>query len=596
MPNGSNQQQLLLTALPPSQRQKRAALGIIVILLIAFSVTAPFANAPMRRIDAFIPIFETAVLMTNLITSALLLSQFLIARRSSFLVLASGVLFTALIVIPHALTFPGLFAPTGVLNARLQSTAWLYIFWHAGSPLGVIAYVLTKDADSNTPPRSPPAAVGLGVGAIISIVCGLTWLATAGDRVLPRVFLDSVQMNQSSALIFSGVVTTLDAVALALLWFGRRSLLDLWLMVMCCAWLIEVTMVGTLSQARFSLGWYAGRIYEFVATFLILLVLLSETMALHANLARSVIRQRGARETRLIAMDAIAASIVYEINQPLAAMVTSANAGLRWLTRATPDLNEARSSFENIVNNGHRASEIINGVRSMFKKGAHGRRLLGVNDLVREVLKMVDLELRNQRVSVASDLRNGLPQLFANRGQLQQVFLNLILNAIEAMSSVTDRARVLRVSSDITQKSSSVVINIEDSGTGIKDSDKVHIFEPFFTTKSAGTGIGLAICRSIIESHGGSVRAFPNEPHGTILQVILPTATHEKSTLQKERVESDVETTAGAAPTLAPVISCRLVHFCAFDVRCDLPDLELSESLMGRDQNCLIIRSSVLNL
>ena len=520
-----SEQQFLLSNMPPSQRQIRLALGIVAVLLAAFGVTAPYLNTQLPSVSATIPALETAILICDLITSALLLSQFLITRRWALLVLASGYLFTALIVIPHALIFPGAFTPTGLLHAGLQSSAWLYTFWHAGLPLAVIGYVLLRDADSATSmsDRSLVAVIGVSVAAVIGLVCGLTWIATAGDWLLPRIFLDTVHADPSRIWQTGAVDLSLTAVALALLWLRRRSVLDLWLMVVCCAWLIELTMTAVLLSTRYSLGWYASRIYTLTASIVVLLVLLSETTALYANLARSVMRQRGAREARQIAMDAMAASIAHEVSQPLSAIVTNANAGLRWLTRATPDLNEARASFEVIVNNGRRASEVIGGIRSMFKKEAHGRLLLSANDLVREVLTMVDHELRTHRVSVTTDLRNGLPQLFADRGQLQQVFLNLILNAIEAMGSVTDRARVLRVSSDINQETSDVVVTVKDSGTGIEGKDNDRIFEPFFTTKSTGTGIGLTICRVIAESHGGSLRASTNKPYGTIFRVTLPT-------------------------------------------------------------------------
>jgi signal transduction histidine kinase len=160
----------------------------------------------------------------------------------------------------------------------------------------------------------------------------------------------------------------------------------------------------------------------------------------------------------------------------------------------------------------------------MFKKGVHGRVWFDVNDLVREVLAMVEAELRTRRVAVSTELREGLPQLLGDRGQLQQVFLNLIMNAVEAMQSVTDRARRLRISSDVIQGSSGVMstIEIEDSGTGIDRKDKDRIFEPFFTTKSSGTGIGLTICKSIIESHGGTLLAFANKPYGATFRVALP--------------------------------------------------------------------------
>jgi signal transduction histidine kinase len=135
---------------------------------------------------------------------------------------------------------------------------------------------------------------------------------------------------------------------------------------------------------------------------------------------------------------------------------------------------------------------------------------------------MVEIDFRRQGVSVSTALREGLPQLLVDRGQLQQVFLNLIMNAIEAMSPITDRVRSLRITSDINSECSNVLITIEDSGTGIDMEDKDRIFETFFSTKSTGTGMGLTICRTIIESHGGSLGASANNPCGTIFHIVLP--------------------------------------------------------------------------
>jgi signal transduction histidine kinase len=509
--------------LPPSKGQIRLALGVVIGLLVALALTIPLTNIQLPRVDAFIPAFETAIVFNDLVTAALLFAQFSIVCRWALLVLASGYLFTALIVIPHMLTFPGLFAPTGLLGAGLQSTVWLYLFWHVGSPLAVIVYALLKDASGTMPQRSPKAVICCSVAVVIAIVCGLTWIATAGDRLLPTLFLDNVRMNQSLASRFTVLMVSLDAGAIALLWLRRRSVLDLWLMVMCCTGLFEVTIAAApFVSARFTLGWYAGRFYGLIATILVLMVLLSETTALYAILARSTIRRRGAREARQIAMDAMAASIAHEIKQPLAAVVTNANAATRWLASAAPNLDEARAALTRIANDGHRANEVIGSIRSMFKKDMHGRTLLDVNDIVRQVLTMVDIDLQIQQVSSSIDLRERLPQVLADRGQLQQVVLNLITNAIEAMRSVTDRPRLLRITSDILEESSGVLITVEDSGIGIEGKDKDRIFEPFFTTKSAGTGIGLTIIRSIIESHGGIIRVSANNPYGTIFQVALP--------------------------------------------------------------------------
>jgi signal transduction histidine kinase len=518
----SKEDQFLLAALPPVQRQIRLALGIVVALLVAFVVTAPFANTQLPRVDAFIPALETAIVINDLITSALLFAQFFIADRRAIFVLATGYLFTGLMAIPHMLTFPGAFAPTGLLGAGLQSTAWLYVFWKAGLPLAVIVYVLLSDATSEAgmSQHTPAAVIGWSVAAVIVIVCGLTWIAITADSLLPRLLLDSVHVGQVPILLTGALVLSLIAVALALLWVRRRSVLDLWLMVACCALMLE-GVLALLINNRFELGWYAGRFYGLIATIFVLLVLLSETTVLHAHLARSVMRQRDEREARHIAIDALVASIVHEINQPLGAMVRNGNAGLRWLARATPDLDEVSAAFKRIVNDGHRVNEVITGIRSMFKKDIRGRAWLGINDLVREVLKMVELDLRIQGVSVVTELREGLPQLLADRGQLQQVFLNLIMNGIEAMRPITDRARVLRIRSDIIQEFTGVMVTVEDSGTGIDREDKDRIFEPFFTTKSAGTGVGLAICQSIIGSHGGTLQASVNSPYGTIFQVAL---------------------------------------------------------------------------
>ena len=497
----SDERPFLLATLPPSPAQFRLASGIAIALLVAFAVAAPLANTSLPHVAPFIPIYETTILITDLITSTLLFSQFFILRRRALLVLASSYLFTALIVIPHALTFPGVFSQMGLLGAGLQTTVWLYVFWHVASPLGMIVYVLTKDEDGKEKilRLSAIPAASQSIVAVIAIACGLAWVATAGSRFLPEIFLDRVQMNQSVKLVFSGLMLAMDALAFVLLWRRRRSVLDLWLMVVSFAWLFETTMAAVLIDTRYSLGWYAGRTFGLVATFIVLLALLWETTRIYAQLALSALRRRNASDARQIAMDAMAASIAHEINQPLGAMVMNANAALRWLARVTPDLERTRASLNEIVADGHRMNDVISGIRSMFQKGAHGRLSLGPNELVREVLKMLDEDLRIHRVSVLTDLRNGLPQLRADRGQLQQVFLNLITNAIEAMGTVTDRARSLRVSSSVSGNSLNVVVTVEDTGTGIDVGDRDRIFEPFFTTKSTGTGIGLSICRLIID-------------------------------------------------------------------------------------------------
>ena len=215
------------------------------------------------------------------------------------------------------------------------------------------------------------------------------------------------------------------------------------------------------------------------------------------------------------------ASIAHEIKQPLGAIVANANAGLRWLNKSPPRLEEARESFNDIAADGHRASQIIQSVRAMFNKGDHRESLLRLNGLIQQTIALVhgDLEAANITVQVA--LAAQLPAVSAHKGQLQQVILNIITNAVDAMRAVTDRERILKLKSTALSPGE-VELSIEDSGTGIRPADMKRIFDAFFTTKSNGMGMGLAICRSIVEAHGGTLSAAVREPHGSVFRIVLP--------------------------------------------------------------------------
>jgi C4-dicarboxylate-specific signal transduction histidine kinase len=229
------------------------------------------------------------------------------------------------------------------------------------------------------------------------------------------------------------------------------------------------------------------------------------------------------RVMQMTAMGEMAASIAHEINQPLGAIVSNGNAGLRWLAIAPPDLEEARAALKRIVADGHRASEVISGIRSMFKKEGQLTGPQDMSELVREVLTLVRGEVAGQGISVRTELSSELPQISVSRVQLQQVIANLVMNAVDAMSTVANRARVLRVKTGVNE-SMSLLITVEDTGIGIDPNDFDRIFDPFYTTKSHGMGMGLSICRSIIEIHGGRLTVSPARPHGSVFQVSLPTA------------------------------------------------------------------------
>jgi signal transduction histidine kinase len=385
----------------------------------------------------------------------------------------------------------------------------------------VIAYALLNEADPTKRlwQGSAGAAILSSVAMTAAVVCAATLLVTAGDALLPRNMLDPVRFS-TLRIYIAGYQILLSVAALIVLWVRRRSVLDLWLMVVMCAYVIEVCLIAYPNPVRFSIGWYAGRLCGLLSGSLVLFVLLYEITTLHAQLLRAVFAQRREREARLVTGDAVAATIAHEVKQPLSAIVTNADAGLRWLNRARPDLDQTKAALEQVVADGRRAAALIERIRAMFKKGDLNRTAFDLNRLVGETLTLVRGALQTHRILVRTELNAHLPQVIGDRVQLQQVLLNLVTNAIDAMAA-SDEERVLCVKSDV-HDDGAVKVSVTDIGTGVGSQDIDRIFNPLFTTKSGGMGMGLAICRSIIEAHNGRIWMAPNKPQGAVFQFVLP--------------------------------------------------------------------------
>lgn len=227
------------------------------------------------------------------------------------------------------------------------------------------------------------------------------------------------------------------------------------------------------------------------------------------------------RISRAVVLGQLAASIAHEVNQPIAAVVANSNACLRWLAATPPNLKEARSSAEKIIRDGNRATEVIKRIRASLQKTPSTREKVDLNKLISETLVLLNDAVSGRGVTVVLELSKDLPKIEADPILLQQVFLNLVSNAVEAMSEVHDRPRHLRISSDRIG-SEQIAIRVQDSGSGIDPATLKKIYDPFFTTKSTGMGLGLSISKSIIESHGGRVTASSNNDYGTTFQFSLP--------------------------------------------------------------------------
>lgn len=284
----SDDPRVFVSTLAPGRDETRLALAIVLASAAVFLAVAPFAKVPLPRSPIFVLCYDLAITTVDLITAVLLFNQYRILRSRSVFVLACGYVFTAFLAVPHALTFPGLFSPTGLLGAGPQSTAWLYMFWHAGFPLFVIAYALLKDGDRGAkwPQGEPLFPVLLSISALLAVLIGLTLLATAGRDALPVIMIGN---HYSPAMLYTVTSTWgFSLLALIVLWWRRpHTVLDQWLMVVMFAWIIDIALAAVLNAGRFDLGFYAGRAYGLAAVSIVLVVLSIQNSWLDARLARA---------------------------------------------------------------------------------------------------------------------------------------------------------------------------------------------------------------------------------------------------------------------------------------------------------------------
>jgi signal transduction histidine kinase len=455
--------------------------------------------------------------VTDAITAILLYAQFSILRSRAILVIASGYLFTALLIVPYVLAFPGVLAPNGLIGG-LQTTAHLYLLWHCGFPLFVVGYALSKDGGATS--QIPHGKVGVAIVRSVALTAAgaiaAAIFAIQGGPGLPTIMLDQYRFVPEWPYVVGAPIAAFCTLALVILWHRRRSILDLFLMVVLCAYLIEIPPHYYPSPVRFSTGWYAVRVTSLLSSSIVLVVLMYEITALYGGLLAAVLRHRREREARLMTGDAVAASIAHEVRQPLTAMVTTADAGLRFLDRSSPNLDRAKEAFRNIAADGHRAAAVVANLRANFKTDVQERTTFDVNELIQDAIALGRGELQQHAVLVKAEPNTDLPEVSGNRVQLQQVLLNLIMNAIDAMAT-NDGPRILTVTSE-SYESDRVMVSVADTGAGIGADHTDRLFNPLFTTKAGGMGMGLSICRAIIEAHDGRLWFAANSPRGSIFQ------------------------------------------------------------------------------
>jgi signal transduction histidine kinase len=519
-----------VASVPSTPRHRRLAIAAIGLILTAFAAVYPFALLPLRRVDGFIPGIQALICATDLITAILLYGQYAVARSRAVILLASGYLFSGLIVLAQTVTFPGAFSPTGLLGAGPQTAAWLYFAWHFGFPAAVVAYALAKDGPGGSeaaqraaamPPR-PSRAIGTSVLVVVAVAGALTAAAILGSDFLPALVV-----TERTFAPLASLITTCNLLAallaLGLLWSRRASILDDWLMVAVCALIAEAALATLVGATRFTLAFYASRVFAFVVSSSVLAAMIWETTRLYARLSRAVRALQRERSNKLLNLEAMIASVAHEIKQPLTVIATRNGVVKRLLAQPVMDIDRARKNLDEMESASLRVSETFENIRALFRNPSESRQPLDVNEVVRAALALLDGQLRAHRVVVDAELPRGLPRITGHAGQLQEVFVNMFQNAIDAMDEIVDRTRKLTVTTQ-RRGDDEIAISIDDTGHGIEPQRLPNIFDALTTTKSQGTGLGLGICRMIVEHHAGRLAVSSELGKGTRFEIALPLA------------------------------------------------------------------------
>ena len=512
---------VVIANMPASAAERRVALALIAFLFIIFVMVTPFARVPLPRVSAFIPVIQTVVCVAELVTAVLLFSQYSTQPQFGLLALAGGYICSGLFAFLQTLAFPGAYASDGLIGDPLISTVYLFALWHVALPTAVLVYALSADTGA-TPDRSTRSTIGITVVSVLAVTAVLTWVVAAGAKYLPPTYVDGTRQAPITNYM-TGFEWLLSAAALLVLFKYKRTSLAVWLMVAVFATLPDLTLGTVMSAVRFTLGWYTARTYALIASFTVLAVMLTETTLLYARLANTVLLLRRERSNRLMSLDAATAAMAHELRQPLTVIANRSRAASNWIKRTPPELEEAQTCLAAISDSSTRVDEIISGVRDLFKKSDKHRTMIHVDDVARQVLSLVRPDLLLNEVSVATEFQNDLPEVHADRTLIQQVILNLVRNAIDAMGSTPAPARRLRLATSVNGHSS-ILLSVQDTGPGIAGEKTDRVFEPFFTTKPTGMGLGLSICQTVLQDHGGSLRLAKSDSSGCVFEVALPIA------------------------------------------------------------------------
>ncbi len=532
-----------LAITPAPHDAMRWAMAIGIASFVAFGTLIPFARVPSPRIAAFIPIYDSAFALTNLVTAGFLFVGFSRSGLRAVLLMASGYVFTALMAVPHMLTFPDLFSDRSLLGAGPQTSAWLDTFRHGGFPLFVMLYALLKrsasmggQSDADTRAKIMLAAAA---GAVAG-VCLLTLFATAGHQLLPRIVSGD---GYTPAMVAANVpALLLSLIALAVLASRPRySILDLWLMVVLCPWMFDVTLSTLFNAGRFDIGFYAGRLFGLFAASVGPVVViveasrvssrLDEALAIaeerNAELARS--REELAQAQRLEAIGQLTGGVAHDFNNLLTVVIGN----LELILGARGDGDKIERLAQSAIKAAQRGEHLIRQLLTYARRQISHPQTVDINQLIANIENLVHRVIGEQ-IEVVTILGPSLAPVEIDPAQFETAILNLAINSRDAMAGggrITMETRNVIVDEQHAaaphpelKPGPYVMIAVSNSGAGMTPEVLARAFDPFFTTKEVGKGSGLGLSQvyGFVKTARGHVEIKSQPGIGTTVGLYLP--------------------------------------------------------------------------
>jgi signal transduction histidine kinase len=558
--------------------QRRMALGVVLVSVIVFLALIPVAKVKLIQLPAFIPAYEAALIVIDLVTAVLLLGQFMKLRSRAMLVLAAGYLFDALIMIPHALSFPGGFGPNGVIGGGNQTTVWTYALWHAAFPLFIIGYAFLKDEPQRL---SKDVAQSMAVAAasfIVVVVGAMSIAVTVGHDHLPPLLVNGAY---SPTYVFLLTATWgLSIVAVGLLWRrGLRSILDIWVAAVMCVWVFDIALSAVFNAARYDLGFYAGRAYGLLAASFVLIVVLLENSGLFSRVAetaealkgqtaelKGTVKAQAAKQAEIEAqlrqaqkMEAIGnltGGMAHDFNNLLAVVIGNLDMLVN-RRKNDADVQELGNEARDAALQG---ADLTRRLLAFARRQPLEPRQVNINDLISNHAQLLR-RLLGPQVDIRLDLSSGIWPAIIDPTQLEAAITNLATNARDAMphgGSLTIATGNRHLDEDYAATHAEVtpgdyaLIEVTDSGTGIPQEVIARIFEPFFTTKEVGkgTGLGLSMIYGFIKQSKGHVSVYSEPGIGTTFRLYLPRVDGGAAA---ETVAAAVDTARGNGETVLAV-------------------------------------------